>query len=42
MYEVEKIVNYRLNRHSSKKCFKVEKPEYYVKWENYDSDQNTW
>ena len=42
MYEVEKIVNYRLNRHSSKSCFKVEKPEYYVKWENYDSDQNTW
>ena len=22
--------------------FDVEKPEYFVKWENYDSDQNTW
>lgn len=42
MYNVEQIVGKKLNRKTSKIVHIIEKPMYLIKWEGYDSAQNTW
>lgn len=42
MYKVEAIVDKKFNNRSSNSYIHIEKPFYLVKWEGFESSQNTW